>query len=185
MLAVGIFIAILISFIKGGDLANLEKINYHPHSKYIVILFIIEVIIKSIANLGNSNLSFLIIRIMPYFNIFYYLALISILELNRSLKYVGIIESGTILNFLPIVLNKGKMPVLKEALVSIKAFDRLDILMQDRMFNHSLINNETRFKILSDIIPLNFGIKTVISIGDIVIFFGMIFFIVHYTTDRD
>jgi len=89
---------------------------------------------------------------------------------NRKYKSMHYILAGTMLNYMVIALNGGKMPV-KEFL-SLGPAIRVDL-------GHSLMTQSTRLYILADIIPIPrpYPLPKIISIGDIFIMAGAFLFI--------
>jgi hypothetical protein len=81
--------------------------------------------------------------------------------------------TGTLLNFLVIVLNGGSMPVA--AVLASGGGERLTLLTEGRVYAYSLVDASTRLPFLGDVIrigpagmPLGFA-----SVGDIVLGLGV------------
>lgn len=85
---------------------------------------------------------------------------------NRKQLSVLIVGVGTLLNLIVMIFNSGKMPVLTDMSVT-------DL-------RHSVMTGESKLKILGDIIdlpyPLSIGMAKS-SIGDIIIFVGLMFIV--------
>ena len=77
---------------------------------------------------SSSNLGEILFNYYPVFSIIFYLITIIILDLNKNLKHLRIIQSGYVLNLLPMLINGGKMPVLESALDSIDKLNEIDLL---------------------------------------------------------
>lgn len=174
-----ILLGVIIGFILGGNFNYFNKLNIKGIT-YILLLAILDLILRFLtANVIKSE-EFL--KIYPYLSLIIYVAFIIFLDYNKNIKYFRIMESGFILNLLPMILNGGKMPVSESAMIKIGDLTGLEYLKAGVALNHTLINNQTRFKILSDIIPIKFLIPKVISAGDIILAIGLVLFIIYYMT---
>lgn len=174
-----ILLGIILGRFRGGKLSSLEKINFKG-LYFILGLLIFDFILRFFLSTSNHQIFDNIFVYYPIFSMFIYIVTIFILDLNKDIKYFRLIESGFILNLLPMILNGGKMPVSESAMISIGKIEEVEIMKKGLMFGHQLINENTRFSFLSDIIPFNFFIPKVISLGDIVIALGVALFISHY-----
>lgn len=181
MFVEAILIGIILGRFRSGKLSALENINFKGLI-FIVALLILDTVLRFFLSSSSVSFADTLFIYYPIFSMGIYLATIIVLELNKNIKYMRLIESGFILNFLPMVLNGGKMPVLESALVEIGKIREVEIMRQGLMMGHKLIDSNTRFTILADFIPMNIFIPKVISIGDIIIALGIILFISHYMT---
>ncbi|MDO5028817.1 MAG: DUF5317 domain-containing protein [Bacillota bacterium] len=181
MVIEAIVLGLIIGKLRSGNISSLEHIKFKG-TKALLALFIFDLLLRFFIVKTNNNLASILFSYYPFFNLLVYFLVIIILEINKNLKYLRIVQGGFVLNFLPMLLNNGKMPVLKEALEKINKFDQIEILLKDSVLTHSLINDTTRFKALADIFPLNFFIPKVISLGDVFIALGLALFISHYMT---
>lgn len=96
------------------------------------------------------------------------------------------IATGFFLNFIAILLNNGRIPVSGEGLVLADQFDLYDILENGNSITHVLMNENTKFPFLGDIIPFArpYLFPKVVSIGDILIFTGLILFVIRTVIRR-
>ena len=175
MLVETIVLSLIIGKIRGGRIKNLEQIKFKAW--YLLLLgFLLEII--SLLLFANTNLKIAKIITDKFFiiQIFTYILLILILILNIRKKGVKIILFGTILNFIPIMANDGRMPVSKVALEKLNLYKQLELLQSNKILTHVLIDKSTKFYYLSDIIP----ISQIISIGDILISIGIFLLIQFY-----
>ena len=113
-----------------------------------------------------------------YIHIFIYLLLILGLILNFREKGFKLVLFGSLLNFIPILLNNGRMPVSIKALKFSKLYNELTLLEEGRILTHVLIDKSTKLSILSDIIPIPkpYLFPKIISLGDILIAIGLFVF---------
>lgn len=106
---------------------------------------------------------------------------------NFREKGFKLVLSGSILNFIPIALNNGKMPVSTKALKFSKLYTELTFLEEGRILTHILADKSTKLNILSDIIPIPkpYPFPKIISIGDILIAIGLFVLIQTYMKDNE
>lgn len=103
-----------------------------------------------------------------------YLAILAVTLLNFNKTFMKFLFIGTLLNFIAIISNGFKMPVLITELISNAESKRI-YLQTGQDLIHSLLNEETRFKILCDIIPLPppYPYPKSLSIGDVFLLIGI------------
>jgi len=97
-----------------------------------------------------------------------YVLLGAFLWANRRLPGVSVIGVGTVLNGLAIVVNRGVMPTAATA-------ERLAGLSAGRGFQNSAVMAHPHLLWLGDIIPVAWPLPNVLSVGDCVIFLGLLF----------
>lgn len=102
--------------------------------------------------------------------------------MNFQEKGLRLVLFGTTLNFFPIILNNGKMPVSLKALKISNLHTELALLEEGRILTHILACESTRLAILSDIIPIPkpYPLAKIISLGDIFIAIGLFILIQTY-----
>lgn len=168
MFIISIVFAIILGYILGGRIRNLEKLNI----KGIYIIFIsfglefaiVMCIRKGILYIGLT--SYLLDVIM-------YLLLLIFVILNRKNISIIIMGLGFLLNAIPIFLNGGTMPVSRSA-IKIAGLD--PNISAEGLYR--VIDSSTKLWFLGDIIPINFINNFIISIGDIFTAIGLILLIV-------
>ncbi|WP_042200322.1 DUF5317 domain-containing protein [Paenibacillus camerounensis] len=119
-----------------------------------------------------------------YIYIAVYVVGLIFLWLNRHNKGFWLIMIGVFLNFLVMLVNGGRMPVSYEA-ASVLDPIYLEMLKSgDAVTKHYLLDASTRLAFLGDIIPLSspYPRTQAISIGDVVMNFGIFLFILHIMT---
>jgi hypothetical protein len=99
-----------------------------------------------------------------------YVMLALFLWANRRLPGVAIIAAGTFLNGLAITANGGVMPSAATA-------ERLAGLAGGSGFHNSAVLAHPHLLWLGDIIPVPWPLPNVLSVGDCVIFLGLLFFL--------
>jgi hypothetical protein len=95
---------------------------------------------------------------------------------NRRLPGFALVVVGLCLNFLVIAVNQG-MPVTREALEGSGQLDTLHELETDGGAKHHLAGPGDDLLILADRIALPPPISQAISVGDIVAYAGVIWFV--------
>jgi hypothetical protein len=168
----GIFIALILGFIRGGSLRSFADIRLKYGWVFPLLLafqFIMFSFQNSIAWVGNwSN----------YFIIIVYLIGLGFVWMNRHQQGFLLIFIGVLLNFIVIVVNGGRMPVSLDAAVLIDPAFK-EILQTGLYAKHQVLMDGTIFGFLGDIIPLPdpYPLKKVISLGDVVMNVGIFIFI--------
>ncbi|MCB2293264.1 DUF5317 domain-containing protein [Clostridium algoriphilum] len=164
----GLFFAIIIGYVLKGRLKNLENVDikgaYLIFISFFIEVFIIICIRKGIFNIGEFT--YILDSIM-------YILLVVFVYFNRKNKYIVLMGVGFLLNAIPIFLNGGAMPVSAKAAEA--AGITLDISKEGL---YTLINRDTIFWFLGDVIPLTFLRNFAISIGDIITAVGLMLFII-------
>lgn len=174
-------ISLIIGKILGGKVGNLE--NLYIKGWYLFVAsFLIEIASLLIISRSYSNFSYLLGNYFTYIHITIYLLLIVGLAMNWASIGLRITMFGSILNFLPIVLNNGKMPVSIDALRYSQEYTQLSLLEEGRIMTHVLETEGTRLRYLGDIIPIPkpYIFPKIISIGDLLIALGLFILIQTY-----
>lgn len=179
MFVEAIIIGILFGLLRNGNIKKLNKLNLKG-LRILLGVLLFDLILRFFILKSNTKLSAFFFDIYPIISILIFIIAFSVFELNKDTKYFRIMQAGYLLNFLPIISNGGKMPVLESALSEIGKSYEIQLLKENLILTHCLMDDNTRFKALGDILPIKFFIPKVISVGDIVIFAGLILFIAHY-----
>lgn len=179
MLVESIVLAVLFGLIFGGKFRNLEKINLRG-LYFVVIAFLIEFITGVLMN--GSNIFFatfikentLNIQILVY-------VLLGVFFIT-NIKYLGIkfLALGSLFNFLAIAFNRGLMPVKTELALKLGYYSSVKNLSEGNVFGHKALDTCSDYFIyLADIIdiPKPYLFPKTISVGDILIGFGVFFII--------
>lgn len=160
--------AIIIGYLLGGKLKNLENINL----KAIYLIFISFGLEFAIVMCMRKGL--LSIGIITYFlDLVMYLVLFIFVILNRKNFFIVIMGTGFLLNALPIFLNGGAMPVSQEA-VNMLGFSS----NTSTEGLYTIIDSSTKLWFLGDIIPVKFMNSFIISIGDIFSALGLVLLVI-------
>lgn len=163
-------ISILVILIKNKKI-NFSNLNFDVKGyPLILIAAAIEIAAEFLfKNYSSNNL----LKILSMHWLIY-LAIFAITLLNIKKPYMKLFFIGTLLNFIAIVSNDFKMPVLVSEVLSNTETKRL-YLESGKDLIHSLLNQDTNFKILCDIITLAppYPFPKTISIGDVLLLAGV------------
>lgn len=166
-------VSIFILFIKNRkiDLSNI-KISIKGY-QILIIAAATEIAAEFLYNNFSSNalLKILSLHWLIYLSIFF----VTMLNFNKA--FMKLLFAGTLLNFIAIVSNDFKMPVLVSEVLSNVEAKKL-YLQAGQNLIHSLMTEETKFKVLCDIItlPPPYPFPKTISIGDIFLLLGIFVF---------
>ena len=167
-------LSLLVGKLRGGKIRNLEDLYINGWYLFVVS-FLIEIVTLLVISRGQGFLSILLENKFFYIHILIYLTLIIGLTMNWKCIGLRIVLFGSIINFLPIIFNNGKMPVLLNALEHSKLYNQISLLEEGRIVTHVLARWNTKLIILGDIIPIGkpYILPKIISVGDILIAFGL------------
>jgi hypothetical protein len=161
-------VAIIIGYLLKGRLKNIEQVDIKC-IWLIVISFGIEfAIVMLIQNgkLERGTLTYVL-------DLGMYAILVAFTYINRKNKMIMLMGIGFLLNCIPIFLNGGAMPVGEEAI-------RISGIPSniEREGLYTLINDQTKFWFLGDIIPFIGLRRYAMSIGDVISAIGMMAIII-------
>jgi hypothetical protein len=173
----GIVIGLIVGFIRAGwrnGLAALSQIRINGGLIFPLLLGI-QLLLYAL----HGKIS-IIEKYNGYMFMVVYAAGLYMLWLNRKEKGFWWIFAGVALNFIVMLANGGKMPVSVEATASV--FDPVyaQILTEGvAVSKHAALDDSTLLPFLGDIIPITtpYPISQVISIGDVVMNFGIFIYL--------
>ncbi|WP_422659542.1 DUF5317 domain-containing protein [Paenibacillus sp. EC2-1] len=177
----GIIIGLIVGFLRGGIRNGLLKFSQIKLKGGLIfpLLLIIQFAIfrfqdNNQALASASNYAFILIYIIGMI----------FLWMNRNQKGFTLVLLGVFLNFLVMAANGGRMPVSLQAASVLDPY-YVDMLKSSAVISkHFLMDASTNLPFLGDIIPLSppYPRTQAISIGDIVMNFGIFLYIVHLMT---
>jgi len=172
-------IGILIGFLRGGNLANLEKIELRA-PWLILLALLIQFTIFPIGLPGGALLK-LEGTLFEVVHVISYVILALFVFINIREWIIGLMGLGMLFNLIPIALFGG-MPTFRENLLASGRWsaERLDqFSCGDVLNNNILICEREGLWFLGDVFntPAWFPLANVFSIGDIVLMLGMILFL--------
>lgn len=110
-----------------------------------------------------------------HWTIYFGLFIVSIINFEKP--FMKLMFIGTLLNFIAIIFNDFKMPVYVSDILSDVEAKKMYLLSGQDLI-HSLLTEDTKFKIFADIItlPPPYPFPKTISIGDIFLLLGFFVF---------
>lgn len=110
-----------------------------------------------------------------------YVGLCIVLLLNFRLPGAVIAGGGVALNALVIIANGGRMPVIREALISSADAGVVSRIEAGLSGSHVLMTESTRLWLLGDILhfPVHWRFHSVFSIGDVFLALGLFLLVQH------
>lgn len=170
-LAIVIFVALVISVLRGGRLVNLGDIELRSWWLLFVALGL-QAATGFLPDAGWSEWVGLTMVLVSF------VLLMIMVLLNRSKAGMWIAGLGVLMNFVVIALNGG-MPVLAGAAEVASGFTVSNPDLSGS-FKHVPLDETSRLTFFADVIPLRFvGIGEVISLGDVFLALGLGVFLEH------
>lgn len=165
MFAFSIIIAIVIGYLFKGKLQNIRELNLKGQW-FIVIGFLLEIVMKILLKKGIIEIGSLTYII----NVIMYGLIMTFIFLNRKEKLFLIVGLGFLLNIIVIFANNCTMPIGLEAMKYLNFSGDVE-----KLGLYALVDSNTRFVILADIIPYKiWRYAGIASLGDILICIGII-----------
>ncbi len=163
-----LIIAVIIGLVSGGRLANLGRMNFR-YVYMIIAAFLIQIGIDIWAPRQ-------VFWGYPSLHVISYILLVSALWKNRPLPGMNYILGGTVMNFVVIAVNGGRMPVRADVIPPQLA----KVLATGHGGTHVLMTEATRLGFLADIFYVSLPYKHIlISMGDIIINVGILVLVVR------
>ncbi len=163
-----IVISIIIGLLRGGEIEGLASISIKGVSLFAIALFL-RLIVWGFGFIGSN----IVQKYSSYLIIISYFLLIYVSIQNIKMPGFKYINLGIILNAFVIFLNGGKMPVLIQH--EVIGNTSIANIVEGESVIHSLMNNNTLFAFLGDLIsiPKPFPDNSIVSAGDILILTGI------------
>lgn len=174
MLIETLVISVLLAFYLYRGEKNFNSISV----KGIYLVFIsslIELVCIYILKNNFYGLSETVIRYTLHIEVLVYIFLLIFIYLNINIKGMKIILFGTILNFIAVTSNLGYMPVDGQILLDRGFLNSYNELKEGLVFAHNIINSNTNYVYLVDIIniPPPYPFPKSISLGDVILDIGV------------
>ncbi|MFQ3550172.1 MAG: DUF5317 domain-containing protein [Armatimonadota bacterium] len=173
-----ILLAIIIGYIFKGKLERIADVDIR-HSWMIFAPAVCYIFAKGFQiYFPYNNFSEIIYSITHLVGTF---MLLFMVLCNLHISGAKLIALGLILNIFAISANSGFMPVSKEAIELVYGSEHLNKALVDEQIRSSFVDDATKLKIFTDIIPLPRPyvlIPAVYSIGDFLMSFGLVVAIV-------
>ncbi len=181
-----ILFSLIIGIIKGGKLRNFKGINHR--TLWVLILgMLIQYVLIFLNRIEQMKIVNNILSYTKVILIFSYILILIGIFTNIKFKSLWAILVGFILNLLVMIANGWKMPILLEG-VNLTGFETLyELIEKGKSSFYVAIGENIRYPILGDIIIFAnpYPIARIISIGDIIISFGIFAFIQEIMLGED
>lgn len=155
-------LSLIVGFLVGGRLAGLAR-------NQLRLWWLAPIGLALQLAPGGEAISFALMMVS-------YIALAAFAVANLRTAGFTLITLGVALNWLVIGLNGG-MPVSADALRSSGQGASLRLLTEEGGAKHHLATDD-RLEFLGDVIPVGGPIEQVVSVGDILVYAGMAWFVV-------
>lgn len=136
----------------------------------LIIAAVIEIAAEFLfRNFSNNDF----IKMLSFHWLIYF-AIFAVTILNFKKPFMKLLFIGTLFNFIAIVSNDFKMPVLVSDILANSEAKKM-YLQTGQDLIHSLLTDDTKFKVLCDIItlPPPYPFPKTISIGDVLLLLGV------------
>jgi len=160
-----IVLAIAIGFVIGGNLRNLSHV--HIRWPVLALLGLGLQLVPVDANAGRLGFALLMAS---------YALLMTFVVLNLRSAGFPLIVIGLFLNALVIGVNHG-MPVDRHALIASGQGNTLQALVREGGAKHHLATADDRLMFLGDVIAVPEPAGQVVSVGDLLTYIGVIWFV--------
>lgn len=174
MLIESVGTSVVVGKLRGGSFSNIKDANIEKWY-FFVSGFLVEF---SALYLDSKGFGFFRENMLLVHGLSYMLLFAGI-YFNKSSLGFKIIFLGIFLNFLVIMTNNGQMPVLGESMVKIGLLDDMISIREGHLITHTLINSNTVFKYLGDVmvLPKPYPKPKIFSIGDVFMAVGVFMYI--------
>ena len=169
----GVVIGVVIGFLRGGTIANLEQVKIRflwlvPVSLLIQLLIFPLFLEEPIIAFGTE-----------FFHLFSYAILAVFVLLNWKVWGILLMGVGMGLNLLVITLNGGFMPASVDSLIKAGEYRVASNLIHKGTYGNVInMNDSTVLNSFGDwlYLPREIPLSTAFSVGDLLIFIGLVFF---------
>lgn len=172
----GVFLGLVVGFIRGGTIANLDRLDLR-HFWLIPLALVIQaqLLIYPIFFQGDLFLSWG----SEFFHFLSYLILATFVIVNWKIWQIPFMGIGMVLNVIAISANGGYMPSSVASLIRSGDFKTAYYLTHQRTYGNVIeMSNSTVLDFLGDwlYLPKWFPLSTAFSPGDTIIAIGLVFF---------
>ncbi|QQY80085.1 hypothetical protein EDD65_10196 [Keratinibaculum paraultunense] len=178
MFVEAILFSLIIGIIRGGKLKNFKGVNQKT-LWMLIIGILMQYILVFLNRIEQMKIVNDILSYTKIILIFSYILILIGIFTNIKFKSLWAVLVGFILNLLVMIANGWKMPILLEG-VNLIGFETLyELIEKGKSSFYVAIGENIKYSILGDIIIFAnpYPIARIISIGDIIISFGIFAFI--------
>lgn len=167
-------LSIIMCLVKKKKLSNLLEIDIKGTYFFITAAFIQFAAVLIFKKFYNIKLNKFLLDNYDFITCLTYQFLLIGIICDLDKNYMKLIFIGTLLNFIVILANDFKMPVLIADEIAYSSVNRV-FLESNRDLIHTIVNNNTKLRVLCDIITLKkpYPFVKTVSIGDIFLLLGV------------
>ncbi len=166
--------AVGVGYTFGGRLRNFETLEVHWWSFAIAGVIIQSVPLPAIDGVSPRLIGAGALLIS-------YVLLLAFLTVNRWIPGASVMAVGLLMNLLVVGINGG-MPVSAAAIE--RAGGSVEALASSTSIKHHVANDEDLLAFLGDVVPVPEPAGIVISIGDLLLYGGMAWFVIQVMRGR-
>ena len=170
-----VLLAVAVGFVVGGTLRAFEMLKLHWWGLAVLGLALQVVPIPTLPLLSSRAAAALVLVLS-------YVLLLVVIALNRRIPAASAMALGLMMNLVVVGANAG-MPVSADAIRI--AGGSVESLNGVASAKHHLMTDDDVLTVLGDIIPLPAPIGVVLSIGDLLLYGGIGWFIVQVMRGRN
>ena len=180
MIIEAIIIGIIIGIFRRGKLSRLEylRINLSP----LIIVALISYISIIVMNLGSLDFNSSLYNV---FLILTYALIIIVLTFNLDKKFMFLTLIGVMMNFICMCVNSFRIPVKNDIILSLYGQETSNLLLTNKI-KYFIPAEDASLSVLGKIFSISdyYIYDVILSIGDIIIFIGIILIIQELMTDK-
>ncbi len=166
--------AVVLGFLFGGSLRRFERLRVHWWTLAFAGLVLQMVPVPTIAGVEPRVVGTAML-------VTSYVLLLAFITVNRWIPAAGVMAVGLLLNLLVVATNAG-MPVRAAAIE--QAGGSSATLAGEPSTKHHLMTEDDVLWVLGDVIPVPPPIGIVLSVGDVLLYVGMAWFVVQVMRGR-
>ncbi|MCR2044775.1 DUF5317 domain-containing protein [Anaerosalibacter massiliensis] len=169
-----IILSLIIGFIRGGKISRFKGVNFRR--MWILILALIIQYFLITMNFVEELSSFeSVFKFTRELSIISYILLFVGILINLRYRSLWIVLSGSIMNFLVMILNGWKRPIILEGLELLGLEDFGFLLEQGKLPLYTPLVEKTKLAVLGDIMLVSkpYPFPHVFSFGDFIICLGL------------
>ena len=171
-----LLVAILIGFLAGGRLRGFERLRVHWWALAFAGVLLQALPVPEVGGVSARLVGTGML-------IGSYILLLAFLTVNRWVPAAGVMAIGLLMNLAVVSLNGG-MPVSEWAIRTAGGSSSAQILATEASPKHHLMTEDDLLAPLGDVIPIPPPFAVVLSVGDILLYSGMAWFVIQVMRER-
>jgi hypothetical protein len=180
MIIEAIIIGLIIGAIRKGKLSRLGYLKINLSS--LVVLALVSFVSIIVMNIGLMDFNTELYKI---FLVVTYSLIIIVVTFNLDKRYMFMPLIGVMMNFICLCLNNFRTPIKSDIIADVYGTEMAHLLASDKV-KFFISAENAKLSILGKIFYVSdyYLYDIILSIGDIVIFLGIILLIQHLMTDK-